>query len=193
MNLKEYQQEALQTESKVDQLQFNLRFIRTVFSMYISMTEFMDAVKKQVYYGKSTKMDEKGEQFLYQIDNYIQNIVSMYRDRNHNNVPVDTDPRLFHGILGMATESGELVSVLLKNLAGEPVDPINVQEEMNDSNWYQAIIHDTLGLDWEEGLQRNIDKLQKRRYKSGGFTAAEAENRDLVGERVALEGGHQSP
>lgn len=192
MNLVEYQAKALETESVVEQLEASPALLESTFGAFIQLTEILDGIKKQVYYGKSKKLDEK---FLSLAEALLESAHQIYdhalrKEYKETEAMPHVRPRLFHGILGMMTEAGELASILHHhmNTPNYELDYVNVQEEMNDSNWYQAIVHDDLELNWEEGLKRNIAKLQEKRYKSGKFTQAEAENRNLEAERQALEG-----
>ena len=64
-------------------------------------------------------------------------------------------------------------------------DIVNLLEENGDINWYQAIMMDALGGDWEQILETNIKKLRKRFPDK--FTNEDANNRDLDAEREILE------
>lgn len=190
MNLQEYQKRAIETESVVEKLSLNKNYVNLLFKLFVLNSEILDGLKKEVYYGKPQKANENTIRLLSQMENTIREAKYLFSTKDVHDENITVRPRLFHGILGMATEAGELIQALLSNFEGVALDPINIQEEMNDSNWYQAVVHDDLQLDWEQGLDRNIDKLQdkkKGRYKDG-FSAEEATNRDLVAERDLLEG-----
>jgi predicted translin family RNA/ssDNA-binding protein len=190
MNLQEYQQAAIRTESIPDNIKVNKRFALALATMFVRTTDVLDALKKAVIYNNPAKMDYYLEDYLREIKYLLETVDShMYTWHQHvdkeDEIKIDT--RVFHGILGMATESGELMNVLVENMRSKkPVDAVNVHEEMHDSSWYMAIIHDALGLDWSEGLARNIAKL-KARYPEK-FTEHHANNRDLDAERAILEG-----
>ena len=101
---------------------------------------------------------------------------------------IDINPRVFHGVIGIATEAGELVEIVNDNLTnGIEIDPVHVGEESanGDIGWYNAILNDALNLDWEQGLKNNIDKLRVRYPEK--YTDECAENRDLASERKELE------
>lgn len=94
--------------------------------------------------------------------------------------------RLIHGLLGVQSESGELADALKKTLYyGQPLDLVNVVEEIGDICWYLAILADACGTTLEQCQRRNIAKLRQR-YPDK-FTEAEAATRDLQSEREALE------
>jgi len=92
---------------------------------------------------------------------------------------------IIHCILGKATEAGELLELLKATLTGTPFDPTNFHEEIFDGQWYDAIGCKAVGMTFEEGQARNIAKLKKRFPDK--FKADDANNRDLIEERKALE------
>lgn len=94
--------------------------------------------------------------------------------------------RLIHGLLGVQSESGELADALKKTLYyGQPLDIVNVVEEIGDICWYLAILADACGTTLEHTQRRNIAKLRQR-YPDK-FTEDSAAERDLQAEREALE------
>lgn len=94
--------------------------------------------------------------------------------------------RLLHAFIGIGTESGELQDALKKHIwYGKPLDVVNVEEELGDVMWYWAVACDAIGANPTEILERNIAKLRKRYPEK--FTAEQAVNRDLAGERAILE------
>jgi NTP pyrophosphatase (non-canonical NTP hydrolase) len=189
VNLQDYQLAALRTESIVDKLKFNKRFIGLLLKLFAINGEILDAIKKEVYYKNPKKSNETIFANLEKIGELATAAKASFWVERSEADDVDIDPRLFHGIVGMATEAGELVELLLSALEGNKVDATNLHEEMNDSNWYQALLHDAYDLNWEEGLARNIAKL-KARYPEK-FTVENADNRDLEKERGILEGKNE--
>jgi NTP pyrophosphatase (non-canonical NTP hydrolase) len=189
MDLKEYQQSAIRTESVPAEIRVNKRFASALVSMFVKTTDILDALKKAVIYNNPKKMDANILDYLREIEYLMDTIRWQAPDWNLHGPDdkINMDTRVFHGILGMATESGELMNVIAENIRSDKaVDTVNVHEEMHDTSWYMAIIHDALGLDWSEGLARNIAKL-KARYPEK-FTEHHANNRDLDAERAILEG-----
>ena len=102
---------------------------------------------------------------------------------------INQDPRLIrllHGAMGAATESGELVDSIKRNLFyGKELDIINLVEEIGDILWYLSILLDCVNSSFEEAMRKNIDKLRVR-YPNK-FTNSEAINRDLAKEREQLQ------
>lgn len=190
MDLKEYQAAAIKTESIVEKLEFNKEFVVSLFKLFVLSAEALDAVKKEVYYKNPKKANEQIIPLLSKLELELRKAKYAFSNKDtHNDVALN--PRLFHGILGISTEAGELLDVLVKNLeSNTPIDSVNVSEECHgDIGWYTAIITDALDLDWEAGLEKNIAKL-KARYPNK-FTVEDATNRDLDKERAILEGTAQ--
>jgi hypothetical protein len=97
--------------------------------------------------------------------------------------PAEID--LVHGIIGSATEVGELAEILLDLLEGKAADRVNAIEEAGDIRWYLNRV-----LRWADcsDLQcemTNIDKLHGRHGSS--FDVFRDANRDLERERARLE------
>jgi len=92
----------------------------------------------------------------------------------------------YHMIFGMFTEVAELADVFKKNMAyGKDIDWVNVKEELFDLMWYVAGFCEFNRIDFEKGLQNNIDKLRARYPEK--FTQEKAVNRNLDVERKILE------
>ena len=94
--------------------------------------------------------------------------------------------KIIHGIIGVATESGELLDLLYRTLIQcETLDEVNLKEEMGDLFWYLAVLSDASGVSFDEVQQVNIAKLRAR-YPNK-FTEFDAANRNLSNERSILE------
>ena len=94
--------------------------------------------------------------------------------------------RLLHAMMGIQTESGEFTDALKRFIFyGEPVDKVNLGEELGDLFWYIAIACDELGISFEQVWEKNIAKL-KARYGEK-FSEAAALERNLPVERKTLE------
>jgi NTP pyrophosphatase (non-canonical NTP hydrolase) len=99
---------------------------------------------------------------------------------------VTTEHDLWHGVLGLVTESAEMADVLKKQHAyGKPIDLVNLKEELGDVLWYIALLCRALDTDMETIAQANIEKL-KIRYPER-YTNEKALNRNLKAERALLE------
>lgn len=84
--------------------------------------------------------------------------------------------QLLHGALGLSGESGELLDAVKKHIFyGKELDRTNVIEEAGDALWYLSLVLESVGSSFEEAMQLNQDKLEKR--YPGGFTEALAQLR----------------
>lgn len=98
----------------------------------------------------------------------------------------DVTPRIEHGAIGIATESGEIMDAIkTAKYYGRKLDKVNLVEEMGDIMWYLAILSDELKVPFEEIWDKNIRKLKSRFPEK--FTKKEVNNRDLRKERKELE------
>lgn len=97
------------------------------------------------------------------------------------------DLDILHMLLGMTTEIGELTDIFKKSLAyKKEIDEVNVEEEIGDLMWYIASFCRVFGLDLEQIILTNINKLESRYPEK--FTEYYANHRDLQKEREILEG-----
>lgn len=77
---------------------------------------------------------------------------------------------LINSVMGLCGESGEAIDIVKKWLAqGHPLDKAHLTSELGDVAWYLAEAATALGLDLEDILQANLDKLE-RRYPEGFST-----------------------
>lgn len=98
----------------------------------------------------------------------------------------EKEMRVLHAVLGILSETSELVEALMKPiLHGGEFDLTHIAEEIGDNKFYYAILYRVFGLDEDDIRAANVHKLQVRYPEL--FTQAAAENRDLAGEKAALE------
>lgn len=130
--------------------------------------EELDALKKTFAYGKDLKLDF----------DYGDEVIDVFFD--------NVDPDILHGIIGVATESGELLQALaLSIFDNEEFDIVNLKEEIGDVMWYQAILAVKGGFTLTQAQRTNIAKLAER--YGDKFTAERALVRDLIAERTVLQ------
>jgi len=185
MDLEQYKNDAIRTESKIDEVIVNPTMLINVLALYISAGQMLDQVKKHIFYRKDYNPDEFNHAWLT-IRDAVEDIAGAPLSGDLHEETFDIDPRVFHSIIGIATESTELCEALYDVLLrkGE-LDVVNLLEENGDIHWYQAIMMDALGGDWEGIFNTNIEKLRAR-YPDK-FTSDKAINRDLEAEREILE------
>lgn len=83
---------------------------------------------------------------------------------------------LINGVMGLCGESGEAIDIVKKHISqGHELDKEKLVKELGDIAWYLAETAYALGVDLEEVLEKNIQKL-KNRYPDG-FTTENSVNR----------------
>lgn len=83
---------------------------------------------------------------------------------------------LINAVMGLCGESGEVIDIVKKHLAqGHELNKDALIKELGDVAWYLAEAATALGVNLDEVLQRNIDKL-KSRYPEG-FDSIKSINR----------------
>ena len=88
--------------------------------------------------------------------------------------------RLTTAGVGLAAESGEFLEIVKKMVfQGKPWNDANREHliiELGDVMWYVAQACMALDISFEEVLERNVKKLEKR-YPGGKFDISDSENR----------------
>ena len=89
-------------------------------------------------------------------------------------------PRLLTAALGLTAESGEFTEIVKKSvLQGKPYNEENIfhmKRELGDICWYLAQACMALDTTFDEIIEMNVDKLEKR-YPGGSFDVHKSENR----------------
>lgn len=141
----------------------------------IEALERLDVIKKALFYGKDPDFQLR-RNMAFRNCNGIDN---WFETDSIGQVTI-------HGIIGAATESGEMLEALYKTIFnGKKFDVVNLKEEIGDSQWYHAILAVMYGFTFEEVQTTNIAKLRKR-YPDK-FTSFDAINRNIDAERDLLE------
>ena len=87
---------------------------------------------------------------------------------------------LMTGAIGIASEGGEFAEIVKKCVfQGKPLDDetiFHAKRELGDIMWYWINSCRALGLDPNDVVQENVNKLQKR-YPGGEFDVYYSENR----------------
>ena len=87
---------------------------------------------------------------------------------------------LMTGAIGMASEGGEFSEIVKKCIfQGKPLDAdtqFHIKRELGDIMWYWTNSCRALGLDPNEVIEENVNKL-KARYPGGEFDVHYSENR----------------
>ena len=97
----------------------------------------------------------------------------------HNSTTVNIPLLLTSGI-GLASEGGEFNEIVKKIFfQGKPLDEDNIfhmKRELGDIMWYWMNSCTALGIDPNDVIAENVNKLEKR-YPGGSFDAFYSENR----------------
>lgn len=137
----------------------------------------LDKVKKSLFYGRDNNLEPRGG------EQSTDELPFRFGDTKEA-VAID----LIHGVIGKATESGELLEALREAInEGKPLDYVNVNEEIGDGFWYDAILLNITGGTFE-GVQDTIIAKLRARFPEA-YADANANERDLETERAILEGG----
>jgi hypothetical protein len=160
----------LSTEFHVDPNDPNESELRTAIEDFIAIADRLDKMKKKKFYGR-------------EVESGIEVRIS---DQPFS--PSDDAEKLLHAVIGMATETSEMLEAICESKwEGKELDTVNFLEEQGDLEFYRSIVYDK--FKWTESGVRevNVKKLDKRYEKK--FTSEEANNRDLEAERKILEDG----
>jgi len=188
MDHNDFIENALKTESVVDELKIDHALLLSAIRLYIQSTEILDVIKKVSFYNNQKKMEllpsliESAKENASDVEYNFNNLESNNFEAEY---PVGVNTRIAHGIIGICTEGGELAECLLDHLSGGELDHVNMAEEMFDGDWYKAIISDEADINWENEWQKIIDKLRAR--FGDKFSEERANVRDLETERKILE------
>jgi len=88
------------------------------------------------------------------------------------------DVVFIHGVIGIASEAGELVDILKKHMVyHKPLDEAHVKEELGDLLHYMTYLLNTFGWSLAEIMETNVKKL-KQRYPNGYSDKKALERKD---------------
>ena len=117
---------------------------------------------------------DSSKDFVYLADRLVE------LDRKGANIE-----RLTTAGVGLAAESGEFLEIVKKMVfQGKPWNDDNREHliiELGDTMWYVAQACMALGISFEEVIETNVKKLEKR-YPGGSFDIHKSENR-AAGDR----------
>lgn len=164
---------------------------RIVLSAIAAMQQ-LDRVKKSLFYGRpfataDTTRDPNLKDNNFTTSEGIPRALGMCMTSPGTIPEVEEQAEIIiHGIIGLATEAGELLELLAGCLWEQrPFDPVNLKEEIGDGKWYMAILAKVAGFEWGDDERVNIAKLRSR--FPNAFSEYDANNRDLHKERTILE------
>lgn len=149
--------------------------MKKVLSDAIRALAELDKVKKALFYGKPLGIPETE-------DNCAGFPIWIAESSGEDEAATN----IIHGIIGAATETGELLELLFATvIEGKPFDSVNLDEETGDAFWYFALLAKASGFTFDDAQRKNIAKLRKRYGEK--FSEFDALNRNLSAERSILE------
>jgi NTP pyrophosphatase (non-canonical NTP hydrolase) len=103
-----------------------------------------------------------------------------YDFANNQHGPDVNVPLMLTGVMGLCSESGELMEIVKKiTFQGKPLNEDNLfhmKRELGDIMWYWINMCRALNLDPNAVIAENVEKL-KSRYPGGEFDVYHSENR----------------
>lgn len=197
MDLQKYVDLAVRTESVPDGIYIDRCNLTYLLGLFQVSGQLLDGIKRSIYYKNDDRFNENFATYIADLKLLIENIEreaalrpdTLPADLFKGDKAENVDVRLFHGVIGIATEAAELIENVTPTIVDvdATIDVVNLDEELGDVNWYEAIITHAGKLDWAARQARNIAKLQKRYPEK--YTDEAAVNRDTAAERVVLEEG----
>lgn len=181
-DLQQYINNAKRTEAHLDTVASDPNLLFAAVRIFISAGAILDFIKKNAFYGKEIDQEKLQTEFA----NIVGSLEQM-KPAVTDGPMIDAefgDTRLFHSLIGVATEATELLEAFFSD--SETIDTVNILEEFGDLCWYLAIGIDTVHGDFGEVLDRNIAKLRARFPEK--YSDENAINRDVDAERKILEG-----
>jgi NTP pyrophosphatase (non-canonical NTP hydrolase) len=183
-----YQEKAYRTaqtdlercQRRLDKSDFTQEVIADALMNALRAGHAADNAKRFIFYGKGFEV----ERIETQSD--AKMVAAAAMDRHTLKAGRTEKMELLHALLGIMSETAELIEVLVPSFYGdEPIDYTNVREEFGDENWYLALGCSAIKTTLEMVQQLNIQKLEAR--YGPVFTEEAAINRDTDAERAILE------
>lgn len=141
--------------SPEDRRSYELEFLSDLFQFLVAASK-LDNHKSRQFYGK-TKPVRDFELFKGALMPAGTQSFRMQRS--------GFNPQVVHAVLGLATESSELVEDLIKLMSGTAAtDDLrsNMSRESGDIDWYQELFASAIGVPVEQSREENIARLAKR-------------------------------
>lgn len=114
----------------------------------VERNKTVDACKKSLFYGRDPS------------DQMEQTLGQLY---DGDSFDYTEHPDLIHGLLGIDTESAELLELLWEcQVHGMDIDETKVRNELGDLLWYIALVCRHFGWTFEEVAFDNLEKLRRR-------------------------------
>lgn len=144
----------------------------------VTIAEDLDEVKSALFYGDDLDLsDAKG------LDPNDADASAL--------LDAGIDPKLFHAILGLFTEAGEMLDAIEEAVAlDKQVDVLNLIEERGDIEFFAEMFDEALNLTRSDVRNVNTAKLNAR-YADGEFSVEDALQRDVTIEREVMTNANE--
>ena len=133
------------------------------------MNKKIDLVRYMEFVSSVTSNESNDFEF------FVNRLKSLQTENKEVNIPL-----LITGVKGLCSESGETMEIIKKTIfQGKPLTEENVyhiSRELGDCIWYWVNTCRAIGIDPNEIISENINKLINR-YPTGKFDAYYSENR----------------
>lgn len=186
-----YTQYVSKLSKQIDSKVVNLDTLEAMLGVAEATGNLLDLYKKTIVYGRA---DLKTAMLAANTELRRANIVlddALCLNGNSRDMPQGNKKRLnlrlLHAAIGAFGEWAEILSAIRKSIQTGNLDEVNVVEELGDAGYYDADAHTAIGVPKHISMGRNTAKLDIR-FPEGSFSAERVNNRDLAGERRALEG-----
>lgn len=179
-----YVARAIETESPFTDVALNVQAFKKLSAIIIAAGNILDQIKKNAFYGRDYNAQQINEH-LFELYTNITNLHAHDIVNRETHDQVAANIRILHSIVGVVTESCELLQGL--DVTKDDIDRVNLLEEIGDLTWYQALAIDELKSSFDQVFDANIAKLQQKRNKGNRFNADATINRDVDDERAFLE------
>lgn len=140
-------------------------YIVEALEEFVSAAKKLDGIKKAIFYNRDT----------------LEHTNQSYKSEPLEDIETD----LAHSIIGIATESGELLELLLEEwTGGDKATAPKITDESGDLLWYQAMLLRLIKSDFETAAGKNLTKLKIRFPEK--FTFDRVNNKDHTAEDKAF-------
>ena len=169
-------------QDKDDQFEIDRLFVDDLFDFIYSAYK-LDNWKSKLFYNK-TKYESSGV--------ILEKVKLLFKDFFSEGATLANidNPQLTHGVLGIASEAGEIVedfTVLMKGMNTPNYNDarMNMFRELGDIDWFQELVAEAEDYTLTEVRENNINRLRKRFPDK--FSEADAVNRADENPEVVIQ------
>jgi|ERR1700733_12062174 len=197
MDFATYTTNAKRTEQLLPQEKvFNFQAFTNTILLFAEAGKLLNLWKRKIFYNRKELSPEQRKVLVETLSSMANRVNRMKFQalgdlhRNEEEIPriedqkTDLSWRTIHGLIGCATEAGEMMENLGASMLSGQFDRVNLIEEIGDQEWYRAILIDSIDATEDEIRERNYQKLKAR--FGDEFSEERAVNRNLAVEYETL-------